>query len=85
MDMQKETQTSTNAVEALQTLALQTSLLALRKAGRGAVRRRLEVLVNDEVVGVKGAQRVYRDAFGDELVAVKDRSSRRGLFGWVRQ
>ena len=49
------------------------SLFLLRAAGRSAVRRRLEVLVNEGILGVGGAQKVYRDAFGGELKAVKDR------------
>jgi hypothetical protein len=59
------------------------SLAVLRAAGRGCVRRRLEALVNAGVLGVAGAQKVYRDAFGGELKAVKDRKPSRFL-GWIR-
>jgi len=54
-------------------LIVSESLFLLRAAGRSAVRRRLEVLVNEGILGVGGAQKVYRDAFGGELKAVKDR------------
>jgi hypothetical protein len=59
------------------------SLAVLRAAGRGCVRRRLEALVNAGVLGVAGAQQVYRDAFGGELKAVKDTKPSK-LFGWLK-
>ena len=55
----------------------------LRSVGRGHVRRRLEVLVNSGLLGVSGAQKVYRDVFGDELKAVKISKSSKFL-GWLR-
>ena len=48
-----------------------TLLETLRSVGRGTLRRHLEVLVNAQIIGVAGAQKVYRDAFGGELKAVK--------------
>jgi hypothetical protein len=59
------------------------SLAVLRAAGRGHVRRRLEVLINSGLLGVVGAQKVYRDAFGGELKAVKIRKPFK-LLGWLR-
>jgi len=44
----------------------------LRSAGRARVRRRLEALVNEDILGVTGAQLVYRNVFGGELKAVKE-------------
>ena len=44
----------------------------LRSAGRARVRRRLEALVNEDILGVAGAQLVYRNVFGGELKAVKE-------------
>ncbi len=62
---------STHTSEALAALAIHFSQLALRAAGKGTVRRRLEVLVNTEVIGLEGAQRIYFETFGDRLVAIK--------------
>lgn len=60
------------------------SLEALRAEGRGRLRRRLEVMVNSGVLGVAGAQKVYHDAFGDTLKAVKvRRRSADRLVDWV--
>jgi len=47
-------------------------LREMRARGRAAVRRRLEVLVNAGIIGVAGADKVYHDAFGGRLKAVKD-------------
>lgn len=47
------------------------ALAEIRAAGRGTVRRRLEVLVNTDILGLAGAQKVWRDAFGGELIGVK--------------
>ena len=47
-------------------------LYVFRQSGKAAVRRRLEALVNADVIGVAGADKVYHDAFGDHLKAVKD-------------
>jgi hypothetical protein len=60
------------------------SLAVLRAAGRGCVRRRLEVLVNSGLLGVAGAQKIYHDAFGGELKAVKVRQTSRVL-EWFRR
>jgi hypothetical protein len=54
----------------------QASLMVIRTAGRGQVRRRLEVLVNTGILGLEGAQKVYRDAFGGRLKAVKPTTHR---------
>jgi hypothetical protein len=56
------------------------ALCACRAAGRARVRRRLERLVNEDVIGLAGAQKIYREAFGDHLVAVK---VRQGLIGRI--
>jgi hypothetical protein len=48
-----------------------TYLEIMRSEGRGPLRRRLEVLLNAQIIGVAGAQKVYRDAFGAELIAIK--------------
>ena len=56
----------------LTTCVVSDSLSVLRAAGRGRVRRRLETLVNEGILGVGGAQKIYKDAFGGELKAVKD-------------
>lgn len=61
----------------------EASLAELRAAGRGHVRRRLEALVNADIIGLAGAQKVYRDAFGGELMAVKA-AKPSSLFGWFR-
>jgi hypothetical protein len=50
----------------------EVALNVLRVQPKNRVRRRLELLLNDDMIGVAGAQKVYRDAFGDELIAVKD-------------
>jgi hypothetical protein len=71
------------AVECSRAIVASDSLEVLRAAGRGCVRRRLEVLVNSGLLGVAGAQRVYLDAFGDRLIAVKERRPSRVL-KWFR-
>jgi hypothetical protein len=53
------------------------NLEVIRGAGRARVRRRLEAMVNDGILGLAGAQMVYRAAFGDRLVAVKQKR------GWL--
>ena len=60
---------------------LSQSLALLRRAGRGHVRRRLEKLVNDDIIGFAGAQKIYRDAFGGTLEAIKPEKTTR-WFGW---
>ena len=67
------------AVEYASASVAAESLAVLRAAGRGCVRRRLEVLVNAGLLGVAGAQKVYRDAFGGELKAIKAAKAS----GWV--
>jgi hypothetical protein len=57
------------------------TLELLRAEGKGRVRARLEALVNADVIGLAGAQKVYREAFGDRLVAVKER---RGFWARLR-
>ena len=52
----------------------------LRAEGRGPLRRRLEVLVNTNMIGVAGAQKIYRDAFNGELKVIK--ASKPGILGW---
>lgn len=47
------------------------SISALRKLGPAAVRRRLEKLVNEDILGVRGAQVIFKQAFGMDLVAEK--------------
>jgi hypothetical protein len=42
----------------------------------------LEALVNAGLLGVAGAQKVYRDAFGGELKAVKAVKPSK-LLGWL--
>jgi hypothetical protein len=58
------------------------SLTLLRRAGRGHVRRRLEQLVNDDIIGFAGAQKIYRDAFGGELKAIRPEKTSK-WFGWI--
>ncbi len=48
------------------------NLAVIRAAGRAHVLARLESLVNQGMIGVAGAQKVYRDAFGGHVIAVKD-------------
>lgn len=55
----------------------------MRAAGRGKVRRRLEDMVNANILGVVGAQKVYRDVFGGELKAVK--ASKPGFLSRLRR
>ena len=71
------------AIEYARASVTSDSLAVLRAEGRGPVRRRLEVLVNSGLLGVAGAQKVYRDAFGGELKAVKVRKPSRVL-EWFR-
>lgn len=59
------------------------SLAILRAAGPGTVRRRLERLVNDDLLGLAGAQKIYRKAFGIELVAVKEKRPFFSLDRWT--
>jgi hypothetical protein len=80
---QKE-QAAAAAVDFLRTCVVSDSLSVLRAAGRGAVRRRLETLVNEGILGVGGAQKIYKDAFGGELKAVKDHSKKSDLSRWFR-
>ena len=72
------------AVEYASASVAADSLAVLRAVGRGPVRRRLEILVNAGLLGVAGAQKIYRDAFGGELKAVKaERPSR--VLEWFRR
>lgn len=48
-------------------------LKALRAEGRQKVKQRLEVLVNSDIIGLAGAQKIYKDAFGGKIVGVKRR------------
>lgn len=48
------------------------AIAIMRAAGREHVLRRLEALVNDDVIGVEGADRLWQATFGGCLVAVKD-------------
>ena len=48
-----------------------TTLALLRAAGPGCVRRRLEVLVNGGLLGLHDAKKLYREAFGLGLEAVR--------------
>lgn len=41
----------------------------LRAQGKARVRRRLEALVNSDMLGIAGAQKLYFECFGDRLVA----------------
>ena len=43
----------------------------LRAQGRNRVRQRLEVNVNADLITLQGAQKLYREVFGGELVGVK--------------
>lgn len=52
--------------------AASIALAEIRAAGRANVRRRLEALLNDDMLGLKGVQKVWHDAFGGTLMAVKD-------------
>ena len=45
----------------------------LRREGPKRVRRRLEEMVNADVVGFEGARRLFREAFGLELGATRKR------------
>lgn len=64
-------------------LAMVESLAVLRAAGRGRVRHRLECLVNAGILGVAGADKVYFDAFGGHLKAVKVSKTAR-IVGWLK-
>jgi hypothetical protein len=72
------------AVEYARASVAADSLAVLRAAGRGCVRRRLEALVNAGMLGLAGAQKIYRDAFGGELKAVKAGKSSK-FPGWLRR
>lgn len=78
----QQVQAAAVAVDFLRTCVVSDSLSVLRAAGRGAVRRRLEALVNDGILGVGGAQKIYKAAFGGELKAVKDHSKKSDLSRW---
>ena len=54
-------------------IMVKNELGALRAVGRGNLRRRLEVMVNDGRLGVAGAQKVYFDVFGDKLKVIRDK------------
>jgi hypothetical protein len=53
-----------------------TRIATMRAAGRGPVRRALEALVNQGIVGISEAQEIWRDAFGGQLIAVPASSPR---------
>jgi hypothetical protein len=55
--------------------AASIALSEIRAAGRSAVRRRLEALVNADVLGLAGAQKVYKDAFGGTLIGIKTKKT----------
>lgn len=57
------------------------SLSEIRAAGRANVRRRLEALVNSDVLGLAGAQKVWHDAFGGTLIGVKAEKEKHRWFG----
>jgi siroheme synthase (precorrin-2 oxidase/ferrochelatase) len=51
------------------------TLELLRTSGKKRVRSRLENLVNADIIGVAGAQKIYQEAFGDHLIAIKEKRS----------
>jgi len=57
--------------ERIEAAGQNTTLALLRAAGPGCVRRRLEVLVNGGLLGLPDAKRLYREAFGLGLEAVR--------------
>jgi len=47
----------------------------MRRQGRGNLRRSLESLLNQGLITVAGAQKIYAEAFGDRLEVAKSRSA----------
>jgi len=62
------------------------ALEELRAAGPARVRRRLEALVNNDVLGFTGAQQLWTEAFGGTLIAIPDRPKKKThwWFGFKR-
>lgn len=49
------------------------ALANMRAMGKEALLARLEAMVNEDLIGLEGARKVWRDCFGGDLQAVKDR------------
>lgn len=47
------------------------NLAVIKGVGPARLRRHLERLVNDDVIGLEGARKVFRDAYDMELEAIK--------------
>ena len=45
----------------------------MRAAGKEVLLAKLEEMLNADLIGVEGARKIWRDCFGGDLQAVKDR------------
>jgi len=62
-----------NAIEVRSRRIVSDGVILLREVGRERLLARLNFLVNADVLGLEGARKIWRGAFGGDLLAIKDR------------